>query len=244
MQAEAEAWLSTGLAAALLAAVHGWAGAVQEVPGRWRAPAVSAAGGLSVAYVFIGLLPELAQHESAIKRLPGFLVFPELEVHVYLFALLGLLLFHAVDRWAVRREARGLTSESVVFWGETTVLGLYNLLLGYLLDQRATKGFVPLLLYTLAIGAHLLVSDRSLWRRHPRSYGRHGRYLLIGGLAAGWLVGRLTTVSEVAFARWFSVVGGAILLNVLRAELPAGREGHFVAFALGALAYALVLAFL
>jgi hypothetical protein len=55
-----------------------------------------------------------------------------------------------------------------------------------------------------------------------------GRFVLSGAVVAGWIVGFLWSVSEVA-------------LDVLTEELPDERQSRFSAFALGAGIYAVIL---
>ena len=71
---------------------------------------LSLAGGVSVAYVFVQLLPELNEGQEAVAEVVGEgLAF--IKSHVYLLALLGLAVFYGLE-WAAtasprRRRAAG-----------------------------------------------------------------------------------------------------------------------------------------
>lgn len=70
-----------------------------------RSRLLSAAEGVSVAYVFVHLLPELAEAQATVAgRVTGPLAV--LNEHVYLMVLLGLVVFYALERQAVRSRCR------------------------------------------------------------------------------------------------------------------------------------------
>ncbi len=138
---------------------------LEGIPGsRW----LSVAGGVSVAYVFVHLLPELREGQEIISEaLVGALGF--LESHVYLIALLGLMIFYGLDRAAVsskRRQreerGRGAKSSAGVFWLHIVSFGLYNMLIGYLLLHREQEGPASLLLFFIAMALHFVVTDFGL----------------------------------------------------------------------------------
>ena len=60
---------------------------------------------------------------------------------------------------------------------------------------------------------------------------------------AGWITGLLVELPEIAIGCLFAFVGGAMVLVILKEELPEERESKFWPFLLGATLYAgLVLA--
>lgn len=209
---------------------------------RW----LSAAGGISVAYVFVHLLPDLAEEQEAIREAVGE-SFDFLEYHVYLVALVGLVIFYGLERSAKtsrRRRLRAGGEDSTgagVFWLHVGSFAAYNALIGYLLLHREEPGLNNLLLYAFAMGLHFVVNDFGLRRDHKRSYDRAGRWVLAAAVLAGWLFGLFSEVSEAALAVLFAFLGGGVVLNVLKEEIPEERESSFFAFALGAAVYAAIL---
>lgn len=102
------------LCAALLALGHVLAPALRFLGGTPRSIWLSVAGGVSVAYVFVHLLPELAagqaQVSRAIEAAPaslGGVGRRFAERHVYLIALVGLAVFYGLDKLALRSRGRG-----------------------------------------------------------------------------------------------------------------------------------------
>ena len=107
--------------------------------------------------------------------------------------------------------------------------------------ERAERGVLPLIAYTFAMTVHFLLVDHSLAEEHGRAYGPRGRWLLAASVLAGWLIGVMAPLSEVAVARLFAVLAGGVVITSLRADLPDDREGRFWPFCLGAVIFAGVL---
>lgn len=226
------------LAACCLAAVHLLAGRLHGLDRTPRSRWLSAAGGVSVAYVFVHLLPELSHHQRAVEEagvLVGFL-----DHHVYLVALTGFATFYGIERLAQRARAVEAIGEPV-FWVHVGSFGLYNCLVGYLLVNRIGSEFETLTLYTVAMAFHFLVNDFGLRHHHADRYHRFGRWLLAGGVLVGWLLGVVVALGDVVLAVPVAFLGGAIVLNAIKEELPEERESRFWAFAFGAGGYTALL---
>lgn len=210
---------------------------------------LSAAGGVSVAYVFVHVLPELASHQETFReRLGGGEPpFPSLESHIYLIALAGLAAFYGLDRLArssARSEARRLGARRpsrAVFWIHLGAYALYSVLIGYLLLHREETDLRGLALYAIAMGLHFVVNDQGLREQHGESYERMGRWLLAAAPLAGWALALVIELPDLAIASLFAFLMGGVILNVLKEELPEDRESRFAAFAIGAGLYAALL---
>lgn len=236
----------TFLFAAGFAIIHLFAGKLRFLETIPRSRWLSAAGGVSVAYVFVHIFPELGQGQITIEQLDHQLV-SFLEHHVYLMALLGFVGFYGLERLAKRSRQRNLergekdaTSFSV-FWLHICSFAIYNALIGYLLLHREEPGFLNLLLFFIAIALHFVVNDYGLREHHKGEYRRIGRWILAAAVIVGWTLGYAVDIAEAAIAVLFAFLAGGIILNVLKEELPEERESRFWAFALGAGSYAIVL---
>ena len=232
-------------AAVALALVHVLAGRLRLLHATPRSRWLSAAGGVSVAYVFVHLLPELSEAQEAVAgEAEGLL--PFVESHVYLLALLGLGLFYGVEIASRRSRAEGRGGEHgatgpAAFWLSIGSFALYNALVGYLLLHREDQARTSVVLFAVALAVHFLVNDHGLREHHKGAYDRVGRWLLAASILAGWMVGRLTEVSDAAVGLLIAFLAGGVVLNVLKEELPEERQSRFGAFALGAFAYAALL---
>lgn len=228
--------LALGIAASL-AAMHLFAGRLRSAEAVPRSAWLSGAGGASVAYVFLHLLPELAAGQEAIAAVAP-LAF--LETHVWLVALVGLGAFYGLDHLALssRRQTSGDEMSGGVFWVHAGSFALYNALVGYLLLHREDGSQTSLLLFGIAMAFHFFVNDDGLRQHYADRYHRVGRWLLAGAVLAGWGLGAVLAMGDAAIAALLAFLGGGIVLNVLKEELPSERESRFWAFALGAATYA------
>lgn len=235
------------VAAALLAAIHPAASRIpplRQVPRtRW----LSFAGGISVAYVFVHLLPELAARQAAIgPAVERWTV--ALEHHAYLAALAGLVVFYGLEH-AARRDRQGRQgpghgeeqTSAAVYRLSIASFSLYNALVGYLLVEQVSHGASNLYVFTAAMAVHFLVNDYALLRHHQERYVRNGRWILSGAVLAGALVEPLAPMPEAAVGALVALLAGGLVLNVLKEELPEERDGRFGPFVVGAAGYAALL---
>src|SRR5580704_16931289 len=81
----------------IFALVHLFAAQALKLNRDWYSRFLSTGGGVAIAYVFIDLLPKLSKFDVDFRQLFGEL-FPYIEHHVFVMALLGFILFFAVDR--------------------------------------------------------------------------------------------------------------------------------------------------
>lgn len=212
---------------------------------RW----LSLAGGISVAYVFVHIFPELAEAQEELAQRPGAL--PFIEHHAYLVALAGLTVFYGLERMvrASRPQARGAPVEQehvphdAVFWIHVASFAVYNALIGYLLVHREEQDVRGLLFFSGAMAVHFLVNDHALQQDHRDTYRRRGRFVLMAALLAGWLAGLATGIGEAALGVLFAFLAGGIILNVLKEELPEERKSRLAPFLLGAVGYSALLLF-
>ena len=128
-----------------------------------------------------------------------------------------------------------------MFWVHLGSFGIYNALIGYLLLHREDMTLAGLAFFTVAMALHFLVTDYGLNEHHQHVYRRKGRWLLVAAVLAGFGLGLATDVSEAVVAVLIAFVGGGVILNVLKEEVPSERKSRFWAFAGGAAAYALLL---
>lgn len=206
---------------------------------RW----LSFAAGVSVAYVFVDVLPELSLRNQAVVEAQGrHVLFGE--QRIYGLALVAFVLFYGLDHLVSVSKSGAKEEDSPLdFVDLLQVAGfaVYNWLIGYLMVERAERGAVPLTLYVAAMSLHFLIVDHSLLEKRGQAYRRFGRWVLAAGVPLGCLAGMLMPVSEVTFARLFAFIAGGMVMTSAQAELPKEREGRFWPFCLGAVAYSIVL---
>ena len=170
------ALFQTLLVSVALASVHVFAGKLRFLDVTPRSVWLSSAGGASVAYVFLHILPDLAQgQDQFLAAKTGWLA--NVERHVWLLSLAGLSAFYGLERLVHRSQPLPISGdpqgsvEPGVFWLHIGSFALYNLVFGYLLARRPTS-VKELLFFGLAIGFHFVVNDFGL-RMDPGQIRSH-----------------------------------------------------------------------
>jgi hypothetical protein len=170
----------------------------------------------------------------------------------YLAALVGFLLVYGLDHFhrSQRRSAnragiaagggrRGAPGETA---GHRAYgMGLYVLLLTYVLVREPGTSVMETLQYAVAISFHFLAVDHSLQEEMGASYDRRGRFVLAALCVLGWVLAWLIHVPEAAVALLLAFVSGAVIMNSAVMELPEEKDGRFLPFVLGSVGFGLVL---
>ena len=232
--------LLTAPAAIAFALVHALSPRLTFLDRTPRSIWLSIAGGVSTAYVFVHLLPELAAMQDRLADE----VQLRLEALVYAIALSGLVLFYGLDKYVRARTGGGEDHASPpgIYRVHLGSFAIYNFLIAYLLPEQLEQGGVQgLALYAFALGLHYVVNDRALYRHHGPRYLAGGRWVLAAAALAGWLGAELVRIPLLAVETIIALLGGGVILNVIKEELPEDRESRFSAFAVGAAAYAALL---
>lgn len=229
----------------LLALIHFYGTRLRFLAGVPRSVWLSGAGGVSVAYVFLHLFPELNEGQEHVEQ--AFVGEGFLRHHVYIMALIGLSVFYGLERKIViakkeEQEKKGEDKPPAgLFWVHIGSFGIYNALIGYILFTREEGPLTQLILFSIAMALHFIVNDFGLQEHHQERYRKYGRWLLVLALVVGWSTGYVVTLSHTLVVLVLSFVGGGVILNVLKEELPEQRKSRYWAFALGAFLYAMLL---
>ncbi len=222
------------LSVLIFALVHLLAPFLANLDTTFHSRFLSMGGGIAIAYVFIDLLPKLCKGDLVVKEvLQG--VFPYFEKHVYVLALLGFLLFFLVSR------LQKSSWEQVSFSLSLSSYALFNFLVGYAVTYKEDPDIQPLVLFTFAIALHYFTNDYTMSREHPQSYNAFGRWVLIGSLFLGWSVGSEFLIAPAAIALVNAFIGGGVILNVTRHELPTKTSNNTFWFLFGAFFYTVLL---
>lgn len=210
--------------------------------------AISLGAGVSTAYVFVHMLPELSEAGETFVAATVDMNLPLPELRIYGAALAGFLVFYGLENlvsWSRESAAgRGEDREAPLpvvllhIGGFAAYVGLVS----YLIVRGVTDRPVPLALYAVAMGLHFLGVDHALHREHGAAYDRVGRFVMAATPLAGWGVGAVTELSRPAVITGLGIVAGGVVMNSMVMELPGEKDGRFWAFVVGAVSYAGVLA--
>ena len=256
------------LATLVLAGLHGAAPRIRKLPFVPERATGSFAGGLAVAYVFLHLLPEIAAGNEAIGAALADMIEPTplMELGIFLVALVGFTVFYALERLAERTAPRTLVttghgatrhgapghgdggpergpSSGLVYGAHLGSFLVYNALITYTMALRLRTGILFAVLFTVAMGLHFVLTDRGLEEHYPDRFGRGGRLALGAALIVGWVADAVfAPTSTLLVALLTALLGGSILLNVFKEEVPSGRRSSFPWFLTGLVVYAGLLA--
>ncbi len=226
----------------LLLAIHFSAQFIHSADKNMKMKILSGAAGVSVAYIFLHLLPELLKQQRTLEIDTNILSF--LDHHVYYIAVFGFITFYGLEKAA--KESRKNNSddqtEPAVFWVHMASFFIYNALIGHLLVSRSKEETIfGLILYTIGVGLHFFVVDFTLTSHHKSQFTQKGRWILSVAIALGWLAGILEIFPPLLLSVLLSFLTGAIILNVLKEELPGERQASYSTFAASAVVYMVLL---
>ncbi|AQQ54528.1 hypothetical protein [Planococcus lenghuensis] len=200
-----------------------------------RSKLLSFAGGATIAYSFIFLIPELAHYNDVLKRLIGsesWLAF--FEEYTYTLAFLGLLIYYGLDLLMSARKKKTGDTGNGLFAVHIAAFFFYNFFIGYLLVIQDFKSYWAMIVFFIALGLHFIASDHSLKAIHEEDYDKYGRWFLVAAIFAGWLTAVLFNPSEAFAAVGISFLAGGLLFNTFKDDVREGSSHNYWAFAGGA----------
>ncbi len=204
------------------------------------------------------LLPELAEHQTALTDASW-----TGGIHhvVYLLTLAGLLTFYAFERALRTNETRtpmphpdkggeaddydkenGEEGAHAIYRLHLVLFSIYSLIVGNVIAE--STGGRELALFAVAMVLHFVVVDKALAETFERGWTHVGRWVMAASVLIGWGLGMAVELPHQVVACVMAFLGGAVILNVLKEELPEEREGRLGAFVAGAVGYALLLVWL
>ncbi|HEU5254556.1 MAG TPA: hypothetical protein VFU28_01110, partial [Vicinamibacterales bacterium] len=134
----------------------------------WPRVALAVGAGVSTAYVFVYMLPELSEAGAAFVTATADRALPLPRLRVYGAALAGFIVFYGLENMVAssnERKGRDEATRQSLDLVEVVHIGgfaTYAWLVSYLMIRGVTNETVPIVLYTVAMGLHFLGIDHSL----------------------------------------------------------------------------------
>lgn len=236
--------LETGVAAALFALTFLVGGYMHPLRSliRDRRTVISFGAGMTSAYVFLRLLPELHGARESYVETTVLPMYYE-GMLIYFLALIGFLLFYGLEnlRSKLARPEHGVQGEVRAFRIHVIGFAAYVTLMSYLLVHGLEEEEVGILLYAVAIALHFIGIDHALREDHGARYERIGRFVLAAACIMGWTLGLIVAVPTSVVALVVAFISGGIIMNSLVEELPSEKDGRFQPFLAGGLIYGVIL---
>jgi len=187
-------------AAIVLALAHLATTQLRHIAGATRNQLLMAGAGVSLTYVLLYILPQLASKQDIMRAStkPGLLGF--MEHHTYSMALIGLVVYFGIAQFA-GGGAQLRASGSVLRYRAALIATVvsyaaYSVLIGYILVHGINVELIAMVLFTFAMATYFMVSDYGLRRKWPDAYDRVIRWILAGSLLIGWALGIAAGISE------------------------------------------------
>ena len=243
MDIEAGVLVTTGVAALAFAATFLWGNYIHPVRALItdRRSIISFAAGMSAAYVFVHLMPELHGARSAFTESVG-MQLPYEGVAIYFLALIGFLSFYGLEHLRNRlHSATESEQEHLGYRLHISGFASYVWLMGYLLVHNLEHSHVAIGFYAIAVLFHFLTVDHTLREEHGAMYQRNGRFMLAGAALLGWGAALLFALPHHVLALLVAFISGAIIMNSVIMELPSEKNGRFLPFMMGGILYGLIL---
>ena len=236
--AETSPLLSLGIVVGL-ALVHLLTGRVRLLKHDMNSPWLSASAGVAIGYVFIHLLPKLADMKYGLAGdgRAGFV-----ERQFFFFVMLGFLLFYKMG-WASGAAHLPEHWRNIARWAHRSGFIGYSLMLGYTVTAFKNPDIMAALLVTAILGFHLMGVDLHLRHARPETFDRQLRYLLAASVVVGWVLGITTDLSDSAVAVWTALLAGGMLMMVFREELPGDLSRHYLPFTTAVIVSSLAIEF-
>ena len=210
---------------------------------------LSFAAGVSIAYVFVDLLPQLQNVTEVFVSKTGHLLLPFPSYRVYLSAMLGFVASFGLEnmlKWSKEPSER-TTDENdtgkeklglIIHLGGFSV---YVWLINYLMADNIEGKEFSIPLYAVAMGLHFLTIEYSLRREYGPLFNRSSKNVLAVACLLGWIMGTFFKLPPTVVITLLGIISGSVVMNSTIAELPKEKEGRFLAFLIGAILYASIL---
>ncbi len=193
---------------------------------------LSFADGISISYVFLGLLPKIVDGTAAFPESLGFAA-DILKHSPFLPLLIGLVAFYGMERLVEKPvDATGahIASEATGLrvWIHLASYAFYKAIIGYLIVQMNNP--LSIIIFVISMAVHFLVVDYRMMEIHKGVYQRIGRWALTVAILVGWILGATTVISPVLVTLLLSFLAGGIVLVVLEEEFSREHPSSFPAF--------------
>ena len=230
--------VATLVVAVVLGLVHVFGGEIASMLADTHHRWLSVGAGVTVAFVFLYLLPELEYLHHHLRDDP---ITGGIDEVIYVAAVVGVTLYYGLEHLAYRvRQRHREESEQddafghdYVFWLHMGWYAVYNVIIGALLLHGEQETIRGLSLYAVAMAVHFLTIDTTMRRHHEHVYRRTGRWILAAAVVGGWTLGAAAPVGVGLIALAMGFLSGGLLINAIKDELPSSGRAKFFPFVVG-----------
>lgn len=213
-----------GLLAAVAIATCCIAAAEPRLGGRaWPPRLLSAGAGIGLAYLIVHLLPETADATKTWQFTASWFHYDYL--HAYVFILVGI--FGTLMLRFLQHGQHGFSPHARIVVVQPTIAAA---LVGYVLATRTDAEIASLIIFSTAIGLHVVISAHAL---ATQSQSPSGGIVLAAAIITGYAIASATNPPTEVIAGLTAVLAGGVMTHVINEVQD--EEHHFGALGVGAL---------
>ncbi|MBT8464310.1 MAG: hypothetical protein KJO57_06460 [Deltaproteobacteria bacterium] len=194
-----------------------------RVFGSRKHPEVQAAfgGGLSVAYVFLHLIPSLdASNETVGPR-------------IYFVALLGFVVFYGLN--AFFRPPK--QTHPTKYHAYLATFFLYDALMVFTLGLELPPTPILTVVFALSLALDVLNTDIELQEDYGARFVKSGRWVLLAGVAGGYALSLVRRPHPVVVDVLTAALAGFMIFHTSKGVFPISKDSKFPAFLAGVLVF-------
>lgn len=177
--------------------------------------------GLSVAYVFLHLIPSLdAGHEVVGRR-------------IYFVALLGFVIFYGLDTFFQPPKHTHPTKYHAYLW----IFFVYDGLLVFTLGLELPSTPILTLAFALSLALDVLNTDLELQEGYGARFVKSGRWILLVGVAGGYALSLVRHPHPLVVDILTAALAGVMMFHTSNGVFPVSKNNKFAAFLAGVLVF-------
>ncbi len=181
-------------------------------------------GGLSVAYVFLHLMPNLDAFGGLVGQ------------RIYFVALVGFAVFYGLEvQFSGTRHANRARYNAYL-----ATLFLYDALLVFTLGLKLPSTPTLTLVFAAALAFDVVNTDVGLQSNYGSRFVQSGRWVLLAGVAFGFGLGMVQRPDPVVVDLVTAALAGFVMFQTFNDQFPASRNTKFNAFAAGLVTFFLL----
>ncbi len=188
---------------------------------RYPAQQEAFGGGLSVAYVFLHLIPSLDASDKVVGP------------RIYFVTLLGFVLFYGLDVLFQAPKQNHPIKYHAYLW----VFFLYDGLLVFTLGLQLPPTPILTLVFAFSLALDVLSTDIELQKQYGGRFVRSGRWILLAGVVVGYALNLFRRPEPFVIDVLTAALTGFMMFRTFNGQFPASRNKKFPAFVLGLLTF-------
>jgi len=181
-------------------------------------------GGLSVAYLFLHLIPSLDASDSVVGP------------RIYFVALLGFVVFYGLDVMFQPPKHTHPTK----YHAYLSAFFVYDGLLVFTLGLNLPPTPILTLVFALSLALDVLNTDLEMQEDFGDRFFKWGRWVLLGAVAIGYGLGLFRRPHPAVIDLVTAALAGFMMFHTANEVFPVSRNNKFWAFFAGLIAFALL----